>query len=593
MQSTQILPATESETAAERRQFEVHPAIVRRLILEQSSSVEKAIAELIMNSVDAGAVNVNLEISSEGFRLTDDGRGFGSREEVLRVFEVFGQPHQDGDAKYGRFRVGRGQIMAHASVSWSSGEQRMQVNLEDGSPTLGYSLTTLAERQAECVVVGKFFKQVTDHQKSLSYWLTLASRVAEQVRYVDVFLTINGKDRTGTAALEDWDYEDDFAWYRFIPGGSTVALYDRGVLVSDSLREISVGRSAVIVTKQALKVNMARNEVHWDCPVYAAIREAVARAFDAHLVAGSTLSSGEVVGLVRGLLSNTISLRRESQMSILANRCIEDAFGTLRSVGEMLGGTLGYQDRLVLTCYEAESSMLAERVEREGHAVVLPDWFVSALHPPQQDELARAKAAADLQASTAELVVANLRKALGLAACTVVWVPLYRFSQTLGYSTVLVPESNLTPEEGLVLEVLKAANRQLGPSFRRKLVVGESQDLEAWTDGVTYIAIERESLLWVRLAGGTNLLWTLLMHEYAHSDPSSEQHAHDLAFHERFHTLMYKWDMHRLAESFFRAYARGVAKQQITPSKALRYHVDQMGGLVGKMKAKRGAVRPG
>ena len=52
----------------------------------------KAIIELIMNSVDAGAGAVFLDITPEGFTCRDDGRGFATHDDVKRYFGRFGTP---------------------------------------------------------------------------------------------------------------------------------------------------------------------------------------------------------------------------------------------------------------------------------------------------------------------------------------------------------------------------------------------------------------------------------------------------------------------------------------------------------------------
>ncbi|HRY04314.1 MAG TPA: ATP-binding protein, partial [Beijerinckiaceae bacterium] len=112
--------ASEPGRAAERIAFTVDPAIIRSLIREQASTVEKAIAELVMNAVDAGADEIHIAVDQAGFTVRDNGRGFASRNEILTCFRRFGAPHVAGDATFGRFRIGRGQIMHWARCSWRS-----------------------------------------------------------------------------------------------------------------------------------------------------------------------------------------------------------------------------------------------------------------------------------------------------------------------------------------------------------------------------------------------------------------------------------------------------------------------------------------
>jgi hypothetical protein len=69
-----------------RLPFELDPQIIHHIIYSQAGSIGKAIIEVVINSVDAGATSVALEINSEGFSCKDDGQGFASRDDVLRYF---------------------------------------------------------------------------------------------------------------------------------------------------------------------------------------------------------------------------------------------------------------------------------------------------------------------------------------------------------------------------------------------------------------------------------------------------------------------------------------------------------------------------
>ena len=110
-----------------RLPFELDPQIIHHIIYSQAGSIGKALIELLMNAVDARSSAVHLSLSRTGFSCRDDGQGFASREDVVRYFGRFGTPHNEGDATYGRFRLGRGQIMAHATTVWRVSEQALQV----------------------------------------------------------------------------------------------------------------------------------------------------------------------------------------------------------------------------------------------------------------------------------------------------------------------------------------------------------------------------------------------------------------------------------------------------------------------------------
>lgn len=98
--------------------FELDPQIIHHIIYSQAGSVGKALIELIMNSVGAGAVII--DITPEGVFCRYDGRRFTSYDNVKRYLGRFGTPHQEGGASYGRLRLGRGQLKAHARTIWCS-----------------------------------------------------------------------------------------------------------------------------------------------------------------------------------------------------------------------------------------------------------------------------------------------------------------------------------------------------------------------------------------------------------------------------------------------------------------------------------------
>jgi hypothetical protein len=73
----------------------------------------------------------------------------------------------------------------------------------------------------------------------------------------------------------------------------------------------------------------------------------------------------------------------------------------------------------------------------------------------------------------------------------------------------------------------------------RRILVGESDTAEAWTDACEHIWINRKRLAlvregrvgWVKLAG-------LLLHEFVHDEDDRGSHVHDKDFYEKVHDLL-------------------------------------------------------
>src|ERR1041385_2565716 len=92
----------ESRTARQRaqlmtesRNFRMHEKLLLDVIRKQAGTIQKACLEAVMNSIEAGAGEVIVEINTSTILITDNGRGFQSRQEIEQFFETFGQPHTE------------------------------------------------------------------------------------------------------------------------------------------------------------------------------------------------------------------------------------------------------------------------------------------------------------------------------------------------------------------------------------------------------------------------------------------------------------------------------------------------------------------
>ena len=110
--------------------FQMHPDLLRSVIRKQAGSLDKAILEAVMNSIDAGSSSVNIQLLTDKVIITDDGRGFRDAQEIQDFFATFGTPHKEGDATYGKFRMGRGQMFAFGKNTWRTGTFQMDVDVD-------------------------------------------------------------------------------------------------------------------------------------------------------------------------------------------------------------------------------------------------------------------------------------------------------------------------------------------------------------------------------------------------------------------------------------------------------------------------------
>jgi len=560
---------------ATRRNFKIHPSIIKTLINEQAGSLPKAFGELVMNSVDAGATLIELDIDKTGaFTFRDNGKGFTSSTEIEEFFETFGTPHEEGDAYFARFRCGRGQIMSYARTVWRSGLFEMRVDLDGEQGEAGYDFVEHSEHFAGCCITGHIYNfqrafEVADYELSQYFtgWSAVedAGRGAEfgrLVRYVPVPVFVNGKQVNILPAEEKWDDVDEYAYYSFDRESHEMLVFNRGVLVTEiPSRDFGIG--GVVCSKTPLAVNLARNAVlEHKCPIWKAISAAIKARFRLQLTKVRKLNDNEAASLLSTIFFSDQILDYETRRKVSKIRFIPDIFGNLRSPEDVL-----YAGRFTL--FDGKHTGIAERVQREGLAAVIMPRLLSICRATVSEENA-AKA------------IKQLRTRLGISTdeyC--VLVPFVNFVSSLNGTHSLVEDGDLEPEELLVLECLNAVNWDIARFMKiesvRRIVVGLSDTADAWTDGVSFIAIHRKELKGIRGNGrngwryyegdgGVTRLVALLVHEYCHREGSIGDHDHDYEFMVRFHDTILRPPYGAAVDTVFRRYVAGICKLGIVPS---------------------------
>ena len=111
--------------------FKIDENILYSIIAKQAGTLQKSFLELVMNSIDAAATEIKIEFDGLNFTFYDNGKGFESEDEIHKFFGTFGTPHEEGDAVYGKFRMGRGQIMAFSHNQWKSNTFFMDVDIKN------------------------------------------------------------------------------------------------------------------------------------------------------------------------------------------------------------------------------------------------------------------------------------------------------------------------------------------------------------------------------------------------------------------------------------------------------------------------------
>ena len=254
-----------------RLPFELDSKIIHHIFYGKAEPLVKAVIALLMNAIDAKATSVFLNMSKESFKCTDDGQGFTCFDDVLHYFGRFA-PRNKCSATYRRFRLGRGQILAHASTKWSSNRWAMKVDTR--SMGYDYDLEDLAEAVAGFSITGTWYEPLNDLEL-----MSATQEICDLVRYTTVRIELNGRVISRNPALEKWDFEDEWAYYRTKEEGP-FSLYNQGVLVPHDSSYGWAG-AGLIVSKQAISLNPSRTEIlRKTCPVWKSIAKTFSRLLE-------------------------------------------------------------------------------------------------------------------------------------------------------------------------------------------------------------------------------------------------------------------------------------------------------------------------
>lgn len=259
----------------EKRRLSLHPLAIHTFIQAQAGSLAKALSESVMNSFDAFATAVNVNITRHGFEVSDDGQGFRDKDEIAAWFETLGFPHDEGNHRtWGQFGMGRAQAWAFASTVWTSNTFEMSVDVKRNG--LDYDLRMLPLKHPGTRIVGKLYTPMNDAEV-----VRVEMELRSLIRYVPWSVTINGKLASADPSLKEWPMETDDAWMDLTAKRSgNLEVYNAGVLVN-SYGAWQYGCAGVIVTKpdRTLRLNLARNAIlEAECPVWKRIRGAMPKA---------------------------------------------------------------------------------------------------------------------------------------------------------------------------------------------------------------------------------------------------------------------------------------------------------------------------
>lgn len=513
-------------SVAETRQIKSHPKLLHDVITRQAGSIEKAIMEAVMNSVDATRNTENptceITVHSDCIQVQDNGRGFQSRREIEDWFETFGQPHEESENKtYGTFRMGRGQLFAFGVNQWVSGEFRMRVDIKNEG--LEYKLSSGQPQAPGCKVTIILYRELEPY-----YVNTIIQHLSGWCRYAPICLKINGVQISKDPKDEEWTIENDDMYFRGDISTFQLPIFNLGTYVADVIYQ-TPGVSGIIVTKKPLKVNFARNDIQHDCPVWKRIQETLIEYVGNTFGNLDKLTTEQLRGIWRKLGTRQIPINRKIPLFV-------DTSDRRYTVDDLLGKTLSkYQNRIA---FADKYDRIADRAMQNRLALVLNENMIawSGLNPNSIDS----------EKKFLELVKA-LCSAAGCYVGQITYMCYAELSSSINNDFKILEPSEYLVAEQFWVRLAKnyryfmyPYNKTRVPVEERKsrqIVIGVSGIADGWTDGQSYIALNRDWVAKLKVdVGGITQLAVLLAHELSHDGPTtSVTHTHGVEFYELFH----------------------------------------------------------
>jgi len=534
----------------EKRRFGMHANLLYDVITKQAGTLQKAILEGVMNGVDAGASRIDVTLDMETLTIVDDGKGFVGRREIEDFFETFGTPHQEGDSTYGRFRMGRGQLMAFGANTWRTNQFRMDVDIKahgldydlqgvddveganDQEPQSAMSFDAPAqERVKGCAIEVRLYRKLLPSEKD-----EVEREIKAWVSWVDVPVRLNGVLISEDPAKAKWTVETDDAYFKLATTRTTMSVYNLGVLVMkvDASR---YGVGGTVVSKHRLDVNFARNDVQNDCEVFKRIKAELRKHSDRETTTKRKLTDAQRTHVAHRIVACDIGWKEASEASIFTD--VDGKSYNLENFRSKL-----YRSEEMLAA--ARGDRTAVKIQNQGMAIALATETLERFGVKDVTGLIKV-IVAFCRSFAGDPTASWTAKYLGEAFEKVVPKTLDDYRHLVDETYETIDPKTLTASRRLLMRAAEKGgyviSRELGKDFRRMLP-GRSQVAHAWTDGVKAIWIETERLPLLSMGyQGCTRFAALILHEYMHDGPDTETHEHDSEFYENFHDTVLDTDV--------------------------------------------------
>jgi hypothetical protein len=502
---------TSTAVKKERRTLGMHPKLLMDTIKRQAGSLHKAVLEGCMNAVEAGSPVVNIEFIEDGsdsiLNINDTGRGIVDKREIEEYFETFGTPHTESEnVVWKQFRMGRGQLFSFGKNTWRTSQFRMVVDIKNWG--LDYELEEgLPEIEGCQIEVELYDNPIHSQYPSVE---NFKESVREQIRYFETTVLFNDEQLNTAPSESSWDYQDKYAYYLF-NCGTDFSWYNLGAFV---MKESAWkrGMHGIAVSKQQLKVNFARNDVQHDCEIFEEMKHVVKQNVikESKKRTRRTFTDYERRAMLTFLRDGEQGYDDVSKIALIQT-----------SQGKRI--TLDYiRKNKQQWTFAPNGDRFADKMMERGAALMLDEdmleqlgytgrranffnWLTHSedIYSVNHDEWQRVKK---------------------------LYVSYDKLSEGISDEYITLPEKKLKTTEKRIINVLQKSCNWKG----RVINLGYSDRANAWTDGQTYITIDRHYLdrLYLGHPSHVNKLMMLLAHEMAHDEDTRGTHIHGPEFYE-------------------------------------------------------------
>ena len=568
------------------KKFKLHPKFIVNAIEQQANGLPKAIVELIMNSIDANATEVNIKIweNKSGhiqFEIADNGKGF-TKKSIEEYFALFGAPHEEGDATYGKFRIGRGQVFNYATTTWISNSYKLYVDVykplrEKSDEELGFTFTKLDEKHRGCTISGYVYTNLTESMGSIPH---IIDEIHSIIKYIQVPVYINGNKVN--ISIDDLKQagetviEDEYAYYILRPDSISLSVYNIGVWVPYARFRNAIFRGAIISKKQ-FKITSSRNEIIEDrCELYKNISRNITNSIDHTFIKLSTVkekknerfNSSVALSMFKNILKSGIDncTYDTEAVQMLLNTPINvftDYKGNRKNLLDLA------KAQSVLVLYGSDYDVqIVEKIENKTACLVIEETYdLSSLFVNTRERLLEEYAKRN-ESPDPDIIYDDIPLTLNLFGFIRQLVTEYTDielndqvylsykdeKEKVAFNRKIIDQAKLNKKEKQFLEFLQKMNDLFCESYpdfindcygKREIFLGKSELDNAWTNMTSNIVFDVRTLTMYEQHLFQRLLF-ILIHEYAHL--LDDEDGHDFIFYERFHEFIIRNDFSKLLD---------------------------------------------